>query len=132
MSRSTRPLSPHLQVYRWELTMVLSILHRMTGAALSLGTLLLVWWLVAAAAGPDHLQRVQAVLGHPLGLLVLAGYTFGLFLHLGNGLRHLAWDVGWGFEIPQASASGWAVIAFAALATALVWLLASGIVGGSA
>jgi succinate dehydrogenase / fumarate reductase, cytochrome b subunit len=124
MSRTTRPLSPHLQVYRWELTMVLSILHRMTGAALSVGTLLLAWWLLAAAAGDAHLATVQSVFAHPLGQLVLVGFTFALLLHLGNGMRHLAWDVGLGFEMRQATASGWAVVAFAVLGTGFIWALA--------
>jgi succinate dehydrogenase / fumarate reductase, cytochrome b subunit len=130
MSRSPRPLSPHLQVYRWELTMVLSILHRMTGAALSVGSVLLVWWLVAAAAGAEHFTTVQTFVTHPLGQLILVGFTFSLFLHLANGVRHLAWDVGWGFEIPQAFATGWAVVVFASVATVLVWVLALGFAGG--
>jgi succinate dehydrogenase / fumarate reductase, cytochrome b subunit len=130
MSRTTRPLSPHLQVYRWELTMVLSILHRMTGAALSVGTLLLAWWLIAVAAGGDSFATVHGVLGHPLGQLVLAGFTFALFLHLGNGVRHLVWDLGRGFEMRQAFASGVAVVVFAVLGTALVWALA--LLGGGA
>jgi succinate dehydrogenase / fumarate reductase, cytochrome b subunit len=121
MSRSERPLSPHLQVYRWELTMLLSILHRISGAALTAGTLLLAWWLIAAAAGPDHYQRVYDLLAHPIGLVVLVGFTFGLFLHFANGIRHLAWDIGWGFDIPAAFATGWAVFVFTVLATALVW-----------
>jgi succinate dehydrogenase / fumarate reductase, cytochrome b subunit len=121
MAPPDRPLSPHLQIYRWELTMVLSILHRMTGVALSVGLLLLVCWLLAAAAGPEAFEPVQALLGSPLGLLLLFGWTFALFYHLGNGVRHLVWDIGLGLERRQARISGWVVIVFSVLATALAW-----------
>lgn len=130
MAAPDRPLSPHLQIYRWELTMVLSILHRVTGVALSVGLLLLVCWLLAAAGGPERFEPVRALVGSPLGLLLLFGWTFALFYHLGNGVRHLVWDIGFGFERRQAHISGWLVIVFSVLATALAWAVGFGLVGG--
>jgi len=129
MPAPDRPLSPHLQVYRPQMTSVLSILHRLTGVALTLGTLLLTWWLVAAAYGPDQFDTVQAAVGSWLGQLILWGFTFALFYHLGNGVRHLAWDFGWGFELGQLRASGLAMVAFAVAAT-VVTLIAAYAVGG--
>ena len=125
MSVENRPLSPHLQVYRWQITMVLSILHRATGTVLSIGFLLLVCWLVAAASGPDAYQQIVGLLSGWLGLLVLVGLSFCFFYHLANGIRHLAWDIGWGFEIPQVYASGWSVIVLSVAFTAVFWWLVS-------
>jgi succinate dehydrogenase / fumarate reductase cytochrome b subunit len=125
-----RPLSPHLGIYRWEITMVSSILTRITGVALSLGTLVLVWWLLAAAAGPAQFALVQEFLISPLGLLILLGWTAALFFHLFAGLRHLAWDVGIGFAKPTLNPISWAVLAATALATALVWATAYAKLGG--
>ena len=88
MMTDPRPLSPHLQVYRWQLTSVLSILHRATGVALSVGTVLLVWWLVAAAEGPEAYAQVQGFLGSWVGLVLLFGWSVALHYHLCNGLRH--------------------------------------------
>jgi succinate dehydrogenase / fumarate reductase cytochrome b subunit len=119
-----RPLSPHLQIYRWQWTMALSILHRITGVALAVGTLLVVWWLLAAALGPEAYREAQAVLGHWLGQLLLFGWTVALFYHLFNGIRHLLWDAGRGFELRTAHASGIAVLAATALATAITWVAA--------
>ena len=93
MRSDPRPLSPHLQVYRWQLTSVLSILHRVTGVALTVGTILLVWWLVAAANGPDSFEAAQGFLGSPIGLLLLFGWSVALFYHLCNG--HAASVVGY-------------------------------------
>lgn len=129
MAPSERPLSPHLQVYKPQITSVLSILHRVTGVALTLGTLLLTWWLVAAAYGPSTFATVQGFMGSFIGQLILWGFTFALFYHLGNGIRHLAWDFGWGFELSQLRTSGIAMVAFAAGAT-LVTLIAAYAVGG--
>lgn len=116
-----RPLSPHLQVYRPQLTSILSITHRATGVALAAGTLLLVWWLVATATGPEQFATVQAVLGSWLGKLVLFGWTVSLFFHLANGIRHLFWDAGLGFELKTTYVSGWAVVAATILLTVLAW-----------
>ncbi len=116
-----RPLSPHLQVYTPQLTSILSIMNRVTGIALSAGTLLLVWWLVAAASGPGAFSTVQGFIASPVGLFVLFGWTASLFFHFFNGIRHLAWDAGFGFDLPQTYASGWAVVTAAAVSTILVW-----------
>lgn len=125
-----RPLSPHLQVYRPQLTSVLSITHRATGVALAVGTLLLVWWLVAAASGPEHFAAAQAFLGTVVGKALLLGWTVALFYHLANGIRHLFWDAGWGFELRTAYASGWAVVFATLVLTAAAWALGLGLVGG--
>jgi len=117
-------MAPHLQVYRWQITMVLSILHRATGTVLSIGFLLLVGWLVAAAAGVDAYRQIGGLLSSGLGQLILVGISFCFFYHLGNGIRHLAWDAGWGFEIPQVYASGWSVVIFSIVLTAAFWWLA--------
>ncbi len=119
---AARPLSPHLQIYRPQLTSVLSITHRATGVALAAGTLLLVWWLVAAASGPEQFATVQGVIGSWLGRLVLLGWTMALFFHLANGIRHLFWDAGLGFGLRAAYASGWAVVAATVALTALAWI----------
>lgn len=118
-----RPLSPHLQIYRPQLTSVLSILHRGTGIALAVGTLMLVWWLVAAAAGPGPFATAQGFIGSWLGLLILFGWTFSLFFHLANGIRHLFWDAGYGFELKTVYASGWAAVAAAGGLTILAWIV---------
>jgi succinate dehydrogenase cytochrome b subunit len=116
-----RPLSPHLQVYRPQLTSILSIMNRVTGLAISAGTLMLVWWLVAAATGPSAFDRVQWFVGTPVGLFMLFGWTASLFYHFFNGVRHLAWDAGYGFELPQTHVSGWAAIVATVVATVLTW-----------
>lgn len=121
MANADRPLSPHLQIYRWQLTSVLSILHRATGIWISLGALVLVWWLLAAAAGPGPYAAVEGFLGSWLGLLLLFGWTFSLFYHLCNGIRHLVWDTGVGFELSSTYASGWTVVAASAVLTILAW-----------
>ncbi|MFN2300879.1 MAG: succinate dehydrogenase, cytochrome b556 subunit [Gammaproteobacteria bacterium] len=132
MSRFDRPISPHLQIYRWTLTMTLSILHRATGVALSVGLLLLVSWIVSAAAGPERFGAVQAFIAGPLGLTLLFGWTLALFFHMANGIRHLFWDIGVGYDLPVAYASGWATLAFTALATTIAWGVGLGWLGGGA
>jgi succinate dehydrogenase / fumarate reductase cytochrome b subunit len=122
MSSSRRPLSPHLQIYRWQYTSVLSILHRITGVALVVGTLLLVYWLVATAAGPDAFATAHAFIGSILGRVLLFGWTVALFYHLANGIRHLLWDAGRGFELRTAYASGWAVVIVAAALSLIAWI----------
>lgn len=105
-----RPMSPHLQVYRWPLSMVLSISHRATGCGLGIGTLMLTWWLVAAAVSDDAFATVQWFLGSWLGILCLFGWAASLVLHLLTGLRHLAWDAGYGFEPEEYTKTGWGVV----------------------
>lgn len=97
--QTQRPLSPHLQIYRPMLTMTMSIVHRLTGAALYFGTLLLIWWLVALATGPDYFAYVQDIAGSVFGRLVLFGYTWALVHHAIGGIRHLVWDTGRGFDL---------------------------------
>jgi len=121
MVQDDRPLSPHLQIYKFQFTSVLSILHRMTGVALGLGTLFLVGWLVAAAAGPEWFQDARAVAGSWPGGLVLLGFTWSLFYHLCNGIRHLFWDIGMGFELTTARLSGWCVVLSSFSLTAAAW-----------
>ena len=123
MSPAERPLSPHLQVYRWQLTSVLSILHRFTGVALSLGAILLVWWLGAAADGPEPYAGIQHFLGSWIGLVLLFGWSLALFYHLCNGIRHLWWDTGRGLELGSVYAGGWVVLAATAVLTVLVWVV---------
>ena len=108
-----RPLSPHLQIY----------LHRATGILLSAGALLLVWWLVAAAAGPESYDTFSAVAGSVLGRILLFGWTLSLFYHLANGIRHLWWDTGRGLDLPSVYRSGYAVLAFTAVASLAAWIL---------
>jgi succinate dehydrogenase / fumarate reductase cytochrome b subunit len=122
MIMSERPLSPHLQVYRWALTMTLSILHRATGAALAVGILMVVWMLVAAADGEVAFMQFHRFAISPLGQLMLFGWSVSLFYHAANGIRHLFWDAGIGYEIKTAFASGWVVLLVTALLTASVWL----------
>ncbi|HLF58249.1 MAG TPA: succinate dehydrogenase, cytochrome b556 subunit [Alphaproteobacteria bacterium] len=121
MSSANRPLSPHLQIYRWQLTSVLSILHRMTGVFLSAGAVVLVWWLFAAAMGDAEFAVVQTLLASTVGKLFLLGWTFSLFYHLANGIRHLLWDTGFGFDIKTAYVTGWTVVAAAVALTAFAW-----------
>lgn len=116
-----RPLSPHLGVYRFQLHMALSITNRITGVAASVGTLLLVWWLVAAASGPAPFDTVQRVLGSWLGLLVLFGWTAALVVHTVGGIRHLCWDAGYGFNKAQYQRSGPVVVAASVVLTLAVW-----------
>jgi succinate dehydrogenase / fumarate reductase cytochrome b subunit len=118
-----RPLSPHLMDYRLDFSTVLSGLHRITGVGLGVGTLLLTWWLVAAATSDDAFATVQWFIGSPIGLLMLFGWTFSLFFHLCNGIRHMAWDLGHGFEKTQYTTSGYVVAAASVILTVLVWII---------
>ncbi|MGQ0659015.1 MAG: succinate dehydrogenase, cytochrome b556 subunit [Chromatiales bacterium] len=124
MNQRERPLSPHLQIYRPQLTSVLSITHRATGILLTVGTLLLVYWLAAMAAGPEAYAAAQSCLGSWFGKLCLFGWSVALFYHLCNGIRHLFWDAGMGFDIPTAYASGYAVLVATAILTIAAWAAA--------
>ena len=119
-----RPLSPFMfpTWYRFQITSALSILHRLTGIALAVGSILLTWWLVSVAAGGALFGATQAVIASPIGMLLLFGWSIAFFYHLSNGIRHLAWDAGYGFELRQAYRSGYAVLAATALLTVLAWL----------
>ena len=118
-----RPLSPHLQIYKWQLTSVLSILHRATGIALAVGTLYLAVWVMCAAASPRAYAVFQDFNTSILGRFVLGGWLFSTFFHLCNGIRHLFWDAGYGFEIKDAYRSGWIVVAVSLIATVLSWIV---------
>lgn len=124
MSTTGRPLSPHIQIYKPQLTSVLSILHRGTGIFLCLGAVVFAWWLTALALGPEPFAAVRLALGSWLGRLLLFAWTFSFFFHLCNGIRHLFWDAGLGFELRTAYASGKAVVAASVAMTILAFGLA--------
>ena len=117
-----RPLSPHLQVYRPQLTSVMSIMHRASGAVLATGSLLVALWLVALAAGTTVFNPVADAIQHPLGQLVVLGYSLALVYHGLNGIRHLMWDLRVGLEIKQVYQSGYLVLGLTVLVTATLWL----------
>jgi succinate dehydrogenase / fumarate reductase cytochrome b subunit len=127
MATRERPLSPHLQVYRWQITMTMSILHRVTGVGLTIGAFGLACWLMAVAAGGDHYAHAAQCLASPLGQFLLFGFSLSLVYHLLNGIRHLLWDAGIGFEIPEFYASGWTVAALTVVLTAAIWIVAKGV-----
>ena len=123
MSDSGRPLSPHLTIYRWPITMTLSILHRVTGVAMSFGLLVFAGWLIQAASGPEQYQYFRETMSNPIGITLLIGWTFAFFLHLANGIRHLVWDVGYGFEKSHADASAWFALIIAVVLTVAFWVV---------
>lgn len=124
MISDKRPLSPHLQVYRLPFIVMMSITHRLTGVGLVAGALLLVYWLVAAANGPAAYADAQRLLGSLVGKLFLFLWTWALFYHMANGIRHLAWDLGYGFELESADRSGMSVVIASVVLTVLTWLIA--------
>ena len=115
-----RPLSPHLQVYRWQIGNTLSILHRLTGVALAVGLAALSYWLVALAGGEDPYDAAMRLFDSPVGWLVLLGWTFSFLYHFLNGIRHLVWDAGYGFERTSRHASGWFAVGGSVVLTAAV------------
>jgi succinate dehydrogenase / fumarate reductase, cytochrome b subunit len=123
-SSANRPLSPHLQVYRMQGNMLMSILHRITGAALYGGSVLLAWWLIAAAFSPDQFGIVSGVLNSWLGRTVLLGFTWAVLHHLIGGIRHLLWDSGRGFDLPTVNLLSWGTLALSLALTAMVWVIA--------
>jgi succinate dehydrogenase / fumarate reductase cytochrome b subunit len=120
----SRPLSPHLTIYRWQVTMLASITHRATGIALAVGSLALAWWLAAISNGPDAYEQFLQYAGSPLGLLVLFGFTWSLSFHLLNGVRHLAWDLGYGFNKHTATKTGTLVYVLSLLIAAAFFFCA--------
>ena len=124
MSIRPRPLSPHLQVYRWQMTSVLSILHRGTGLFLVLGTVMIAFWVIALALGQNIFDSYQAWLMSLLGKMLLVGWSFSLFYHWANGIRHLLWDAGWGYEIERVYMTGWIVVSISLILTGLLWFSA--------
>ncbi len=119
----SRPISPHIQIYRPIPTMVMSIVHRITGGALYFGTLLVAWWLVAAAAGESHFNTANAFFGSFIGQLILLGYTWALIHHMLGGIRHLIWDTIHGLEKETARKFAWMTLAGSVTLTILVWIV---------
>ena len=124
MASLQRPLSPHLQIYRWPLAMAISILHRITGVALAIGAVLMVVVFVSIAVGPESYAVIHSLLANKVGITFLILWTFALFLHLFNGIRHLVWDAGYGFEKVTTRNSGIVVILATFVLTAAVWIAA--------
>jgi succinate dehydrogenase / fumarate reductase cytochrome b subunit len=121
MADTQRPLSPHIQVYKWQVQMVSSILHRATGIALAVGSLLVVYGLLQLAAGEDSFNHFKSLIGSPVGMVLLIGWSWALFYHLCNGIRHLLQDAGLGYEISQFVRSSWLSLAGSMVLTVLVW-----------
>ena len=120
-----RPLSPHLTIWRWQVTMLSSIMHRATGMALSAGAIVLAWWLVSISNGPEGYDSFMVYAAMPLGVIVLFGFTWSFAFHFFNGIRHLAWDLGYGFDKHLATKTGFLVFALSFLVAigvfAFVW-----------
>ncbi len=129
-ARRPRPISPHLQIYRPMLTMTMSIVHRITGAGLYFGMLLLAWWLIAAAAGPNAYANFEWFMGSLIGRLVLLGFTWALMHHLLGGIRHLVWDLGYGFQPAEREMLAVATIVGSIALTLLVWVIGYFAMGG--
>jgi succinate dehydrogenase / fumarate reductase cytochrome b subunit len=121
--RAERPLSPHLQIYRWPVTMAVSVLHRITGAALYFGVVLLLWWLLAAAISDSAFETAESVFSHWLGELVLFGFSWALIHHMLGGIRHLIWDTGRGLDLRSANQLAWANIGGSIVLTVLLWIV---------
>lgn len=122
MADTRRPLSPHLQIYKWQVQMVSSILHRATGIALAVGTLLVVWGLLALATSETAFGQFKSCIGSPVGIILLAGWSWSLFYHLCNGIRHLLQDTGAGYAIPQFVRSSWLSVVVSLVLVILVWV----------
>ena len=127
-AKRSRPLSPHLSVYKKQLTSATSIIHRMTGVGLCLGLPVLVTWLLALSKGPSYYSSFIVLMKTPLCQVLLAGWTWAFFYHLCNGIRHLIWDTGRLLDIKSAYLAGYIAIAASFLLTALVWLIAHGVI----
>jgi len=124
-----RPLSPHLQVYTPQINMVMSIIHRVTGAALYFGTVFLAIWLIAAASGPEQFDLVNTLFGSLPGRLIMVGYTWALLHHMFGGIRHLVWDTGRGFELGQVDFLCWFTLIASLASTVAIWIVAGGFTG---
>lgn len=122
MSNSGRPLSPHLSIYRWPITMTLSILHRISGIALSVGLVVFAWWLVAASTSDHAYEHFTGFASSLHGKFMLIGWSAAFFYHLANGIRHLVWDLGYGFELRTANASAWFVLFLTLVLTGAYWV----------
>ena len=124
VNRGNRPLSPHLEIYRPQITSMLSILHRITGVALTVGALCLVWWFLAAATSEEYFELANGFLTSWFGYLIWLGSTWALAYHFLNGIRHLYWDMGYGFELDQVEMTGKAVVGGSVVLTLLIWIVA--------
>ena len=127
MPDSGRPLSPHLGVYKWEVSNTMSILHRVTGVFLSIGAVIFVGWLITTATNQATYDSMMRLIGSPFGLVLTLGGTFCFFYHFCNGIRHLIWDVGYGFDPRVARFSGWFVLILALLLAIGFWLVVVGV-----
>lgn len=130
-STTSRPLSPHVSIWRWHATMASSIAHRMSGVVNYIGAVLITIWLAALAAGPEAYGAVEALMAGPLGILVtlaLIGFTLSLVYHMLNGLRHLVWDLGHGFDPQGSNLRSLLIFAGAVVITAAIWILAGGLI----
>ena len=123
MTQPGRPMSPHLMIYKPQLTSVLSIIHRGTGVGLAVGTLFITWWLVSAALGPGPYEATRELYGSWIGLLILFGFSVCLFYHLCNGVRHLLWDIGLLLEIEEVNWSGWVMLLASMGLTIAAWII---------
>lgn len=128
MSETKRPTSPHLQVYSWSLEMALSIFHRATGVALGGGALLITWWIIAIATGPDAYDQFRMAMSSIIGKVFLFGFTFSLMLHMCNGIRHLFWDMGKGFDLEDTHRSSKLVLFSSIVLTVLSWAIGYGLI----
>jgi succinate dehydrogenase / fumarate reductase, cytochrome b subunit len=126
-----RPLSPHLLIYRWPLPMAMSIAHRITGSGLYFGTVLVAWWLIAAAAGPNPYSSVAAFMSSVFGRVILFGYTWALLHHMLGGIRHLIWDTGYGFTASEREWLSLATLVGSISLTLILWVLGYLVMGGS-
>ena len=122
--QANRPVSPHVQIYSWPISMVTSIAHRATGIILAVGSVVLAIWLIAAGSGPDAFASVNGFAASWFGQLLMFGWSFALFFHLCNGIRHLVWDTGIGLELETARLSGFVAIGVAVALTLIVWIWA--------
>lgn len=122
-TQDQRPLSPHVGIYRWQISNTLSILHRLTGVALSIGLLVFAAWLYSAAYSPECYAMIQDYAATLLGKLALFGWTVAFYYHLGNGMRHLNWDMGRGFKLDEMARSGWVVVVFTLSMSVFTWAM---------
>jgi succinate dehydrogenase / fumarate reductase cytochrome b subunit len=125
-----RPLSPHLQIYRWPLPMAMSIAHRVTGVGLYFGTVLMAWWLIAAASGPNSYASIGGFMNSFIGRVLLFGYTWAILHHMLGGIRHLIWDAGYGFERNVRELLSLATLVGSVALTILLWLVGYLVIGG--
>lgn len=127
IDKKERVLSPHVSIYKFHVLMTASIVHRISGVALTAGTLLISWWLMAAASGGEYFGCVNGFMGSIFGKVILLGWSWALFYHMLNGIRHLFWDVGMGFELETARRTAWFVWAGSVILTIAIWALAYGL-----